>query len=64
MTFEEVLPKMRQGYEIGLEKIADFDVYRINNGEIERLRSDGEWVPTFLDTLEILSNDWYVRREG
>lgn len=64
MTFEEVLPKMRQGYEVGLEKIADFDVYRINNGEIERLLSDGEWVPTFLDTLEILSNDWYIRREG
>lgn len=64
MTFEEVLPKMRQGYEIGLEKTADIDVYRINNGELERLRSDGEWFSTFLDSREILSNDWYVRREG
>lgn len=47
MTFEEVLPKMRQGYEVGLEKIVEDDIYRINNGEMERLRSDGEWFSTF-----------------
>lgn len=62
MTFEEVLPKMRQGYEVGLEKTVEDDIYRINNGEMERLRSDGEWFPTFLDGREILSNKWYVRR--
>ena len=62
MTFEEVLPKMRQGYEIGLEKTVEDDIYRINNGELERLRSDGEWFPTFLDSREILSKDWYIRR--
>lgn len=61
MTFEEVLPKMRQGYEVGLEKTVEDDIYRMNNGEIERLRSDGEWFSSFLDGREILSNKWYVR---
>ena len=62
MTFEEVLPKMRQGYEIGLEKTVDDEIYRINNGELERLRSDGEWNSTYLDSREILSKDWHIRR--
>ena len=62
MIFEEVLPKMRQGYEVGLEKTVEDDIYRMNNGEIERLRSDGEWFPTYLDGWEILSKDWYIRR--
>jgi len=61
MIFEEALKKMREGYEVGLEKGIDDEVFRINNNEIERLRYDGEWAPIYLDGEQILSKDWYVR---
>lgn len=61
MTFEEALKEMRKGNKVGFEGKVDDFIYRINKDEIEELRSDGEWIPVFLDGWQILSNKWYVR---
>ena len=66
MRFENALEAMRDGEEVGLEGSIDIDieVFRIYNGEIQRMGSDGLFFDTTIRSEEILSNDWYVRRRG
>ena len=63
MRFEKALEAMRDGEEVGLELSSiDVAIFHIKDGKIQRLHQDGEFSNTYLDSEEILSNDWYVRR--